>query len=206
MHASLFKVLGSIAGLAGIAFGVVLLIFQGVLQQKFLPSAGLDSAQAYAVIMALMVLTFGIAGVGVVAWLVVASLPPMTLLPPYTVLVLAILLLAVLVTTVFVGSGARDRTTTELEVRKLPPQSMPSPSPSPSQAAPSPAPFTRAIRVCSGEYEKNCQPHDAYLYCYVDVGAWAAARCAKYVVQRINTYGGNKCGYSMDDVICTGPR
>jgi hypothetical protein len=206
MSTNLFKVLGSIAGLAGIAFGVLLLIFQGVLQQKFLPSAGLDSVQAYSVIMALMVLTFGIASVGVVAWLVVSSLLPQTPLPPYAVVVLAILLLAVLVVTVIVGSGARDRAGAELEARKLPPQSTPSPAPSSSQAAPSPASFTRAIRVCSGEYEKNCQPHDAYLYCYVDVGAWAAARCDKYVVQRINTYGGNKCGYSIDDVICTGPR
>src|SRR5258705_3509371 len=38
----LSKTMGGNAGLAGIAFGVLLLIFQGVLQQKFLPSTGLD--------------------------------------------------------------------------------------------------------------------------------------------------------------------
>jgi hypothetical protein len=37
----LFRTLGAIAGLAGIALGVVLLIFQGVLATKFLPSTGL---------------------------------------------------------------------------------------------------------------------------------------------------------------------
>jgi hypothetical protein len=152
--------------------------------------------------MAVVVLTFGLAGVGVVAWIVLSSLPKGTQLPPNTVYILALLLLAVLVATMFVGAQVRTRVTAELEAQKLPP-----PSNTPSSAAPSPpAPFTRAIRVCSGEYEKNCQPHDAYLYCYVDVGAWAAARCDKHVVQRINTYGGNKCGYSMDDVICTGPH
>jgi hypothetical protein len=61
-------------------------------------------------------------------------------------------------------------------------------------------------KVCTGEYERACQQHDAYLYCYSDVGAWAKARCSSYTVQRLNTYGGNKCGYSLDSVVCTGPK
>jgi hypothetical protein len=69
-----------------------------------------------------------------------------------------------------------------------------------------PAPVTVTYRVCSGEYERACQPHDAYLYCYSDVGGWAGARCESYKIQRLNTYGGNKCGYSLDAVICTGPK
>ncbi len=63
-----------------------------------------------------------------------------------------------------------------------------------------------SYRVCSGEYERACQTHDAYLYCYADVRSWAADRCTSYTVQRVNTYGGNKCGYSIDAVICTGPK
>ncbi len=65
---------------------------------------------------------------------------------------------------------------------------------------------TVTYKVCSGEYERACQQHDVYLYCYVDVRAWAAARCATSTVSRYNTYGGNKCGYSMDLVTCTGPK
>jgi hypothetical protein len=69
-----------------------------------------------------------------------------------------------------------------------------------------PSPVTVTYRVCSGEYERACQQHDAYLYCYSDVAAWARGRCVSSTIQRINTYGGNKCGYSIDAVICTGPK
>jgi len=65
---------------------------------------------------------------------------------------------------------------------------------------------TVTYKVCSGEYERSCQPHDVYLYCYTDVKAWAGAHCAASTVSRYNTYGGNKCGYSMDLVSCTGPK
>jgi hypothetical protein len=70
----------------------------------------------------------------------------------------------------------------------------------------SPPPTTVTYRVCSGEYEKSCQKHDAYLYCGDDVAAWAKLRCTSSTVQRLGAYGGNKCGYSLDAVICAGPR
>ncbi|MBN9486844.1 MAG: hypothetical protein J0H44_06445 [Alphaproteobacteria bacterium] len=69
-----------------------------------------------------------------------------------------------------------------------------------------PEPVTVTYKVCSGEYENRCQTHDVYLYCHGDVGAWAKPRCTSYKVQRLNSYGGNKCGYSIDAVICTGPK
>jgi hypothetical protein len=75
----------------------------------------------------------------------------------------------------------------------------------PKIVPPSPLP-TVTYKVCSGEYERACQEHEAYLYCYADVGAWAAARCTSSKVTRYSTYGGNKCGYSMDLVQCTGPK
>lgn len=69
-----------------------------------------------------------------------------------------------------------------------------------------PPPTTVTYRVCSGEYERSCQKHDAYLYCGDDVAAWAKLRCASSTIQRLGAYGGNKCGYSIDAVICAGPR
>ncbi|MBY3249877.1 hypothetical protein [Rhizobium laguerreae] len=71
---------------------------------------------------------------------------------------------------------------------------------------PKPLPPTVTYRVCSGEYERACKPHDVYLYCYADVKSWAAARCESSIVQRMNTYAGNKCGYSIDTVVCTSPK
>jgi hypothetical protein len=65
---------------------------------------------------------------------------------------------------------------------------------------------TVTYKVCSGEYERECPPHDVYFYCYTDVGAWAKSLCTSYTVQRLTTFGGNKCGYSLDAVICAGPN
>jgi len=222
----LFRTLGAIAGLAGIALGVVLLIFQGVLATKFLPSTGLDTNQAYHVLVALMVLIFGLAGVGIVAWLIFVALPKGTALPQHNIYVLAALLLAVLMATVVVASGAFDRST---EAAVLPPVSKstiapspsatsapptasqsPGPSPSPSAAAtpaPSPSPskqdVTRSFRVCMGEYEKACDPHDSYLYCGVDPATWAKGRCDRFKIQQLNSRDGNKCGYTLFEVLCT---
>lgn len=69
-----------------------------------------------------------------------------------------------------------------------------------------PPPVTVTYRVCVGEYERACQQHDVYLYCYTDVKAWAQQKCTSSGVSRYNTYGGNKCGYGMDLVTCVGPK
>jgi hypothetical protein len=68
-----------------------------------------------------------------------------------------------------------------------------------------PTQTTVTYKVCEGEYESNCQPHDGYVYCYESVENWAKQRCEKYKVnpRAINTKGGNKCGYSIYQVVCT---
>jgi hypothetical protein len=97
MESRLLATMGKVAGLGGMALGVFLLLFQGVLKTQFLPQTGLSSAQAFAVIIALMIFTFGIAGIGVLAWLISHSINPRKQMPPWFVGVLAFLIAAVAV-------------------------------------------------------------------------------------------------------------
>jgi hypothetical protein len=107
MESRLLSSLGKVAGLAGISVGVFLLLFRGVLQQQFLPEAGLASAQAFAVILSLMILTFGIAGIGVIAWLVSRNIRPEAPIPGWSLGILAALMALVLGSAVLVSQQAK---------------------------------------------------------------------------------------------------
>jgi amino acid transporter len=104
MEIKILSHLGRAAGLAGIALGVLLLVFQGVLQKQFLPQAGLGPTQALAVMLSLMILTFGVAGIGVVAWLVGRTGRPKASVPAPTIGLLAALIVLVLASAVYVGT------------------------------------------------------------------------------------------------------
>ena len=71
-----------------------------------------------------------------------------------------------------------------------------------------PASAQQVYTICSGEYERACQPHEVYVYCYVDLEPVATGLCkasgmsGKHEIVRLNTYGGHHCGYSIDRVIC----
>jgi len=101
MESKILSSLGKVAGLGGIALGVFLLLFKGVLQQQFLP---LGSAQALAVFLSLMIMTFGIAGIGVVAWLISRTTNPEAPMPGRTLGVLAGLIALVLACAVYIGT------------------------------------------------------------------------------------------------------
>jgi len=64
------------------------------------------------------------------------------------------------------------------------------------------------ITLCIGEYERACQAHQSYAYCGTDAKQWATNFCkgandtGDNRVVPLNSYGGNKCGYSMVMVIC----
>jgi hypothetical protein len=107
MESNILRFLGKTAGLGGIALGVFLLLFQGVLQKQFLPQAGLGSAQAFAVILSLMILTFGVAGIGVIAWLISRTKGSKTPVPGPALSILAGLIALVLGAAVYVGVQAR---------------------------------------------------------------------------------------------------
>lgn len=69
-------------------------------------------------------------------------------------------------------------------------------------------------KVCEGEYEiqrgrrVGCRgDYDAYVYCG-ETDNWARQACiqsgasGEFTKVRLRTYGGNKCGYSIDQVSC----
>lgn len=66
----------------------------------------------------------------------------------------------------------------------------------------------QTFTICTGEHESACKSHDVYLYCYVKIVPVATKMCkdlglsGDHNIARLNTYGGNKCGYSIDRVVC----
>jgi hypothetical protein len=107
MEGKLLTSLGKIAGLGGIALGVLLLVFQGVLQKQFLPQAGLTSDQAFAIILSLLILTFGISGIGVIAWLIGRAVGPKVPMSIPAMSTLAGLMALVLGAAVYIGAQAK---------------------------------------------------------------------------------------------------
>jgi hypothetical protein len=116
MEGKILGSLGRIAGLGGIALGVFLLIFQGVLQKQFLPQAGLTSAQAFAILLSLMILTFGVAGIGLMAWLVGRTVGPKAPVPTSAAALLATLIVFVVGAAVYLGAQARTEPQSSVKV------------------------------------------------------------------------------------------
>ena len=94
--------LGQIAGLAGIALGVVLVIFRTTLEKDFLPKGGLNGDQAYHIMFAVLLFTFGIASVGILAWIIGKSVKGPV--PTTLILILAAMTICIVVGAVFLGS------------------------------------------------------------------------------------------------------
>lgn len=108
MESKILSSLGKVAGLGGIALGVFLLIFQGVLQKQFLPQAELGAEQAFAIILSLIILTFGISGIGVMAWRIGRTIGPKAPVPVLAFGTLATLIVLVLGAAVYVGAQAKS--------------------------------------------------------------------------------------------------
>lgn len=73
MSESTLQDIGKIAGLAGIALGVFLLLFREVIRKNIFPKLPVD--RAYLLIRQFMYLTFGIAFVGIAAWTYMMTQP-----------------------------------------------------------------------------------------------------------------------------------
>jgi hypothetical protein len=85
---NLFKTLGKISGIGGIAFGVLIVIFGGFLRKTIFPNLSTD--QAYNILKLLLLLTFAAAVIGVIVWAVNAGMkiPVAVLLVVFAVLVM----------------------------------------------------------------------------------------------------------------------
>jgi hypothetical protein len=68
-YAETLTVVAKVAGIGGIALGVLALIFREVIRKNIFPQLG--NAHAYRIIRLMILLTFAIALISVVAWLTV---------------------------------------------------------------------------------------------------------------------------------------
>ncbi|WP_139251587.1 hypothetical protein [Kaistia soli] len=97
MEGRILAAAGKAAGLAGISIGAFLIIFRDVLATNFLPKSGLSQVQAFSVLIFLMIVTFGIAGVGVTAWLIGRTSKKVR---TSELIIISLLLLSILITAV----------------------------------------------------------------------------------------------------------
>ena len=107
MKSRILSSVGKVAGLGGIALGVFLILFRGVLEKQFLPQAGLAAEQAFAVILSLMIMTFGIASIGIVAWSIGRSGGPKAPVPLPRIGIPAALMVLVLGAAIYAGAQAK---------------------------------------------------------------------------------------------------
>lgn len=73
MDPSILKVVGQIAGIGGIALGVLLIIFRNIIRKNIFPQ--LKPAEAYKIIRLIIILTFVIALSGIIAWVYTSTRP-----------------------------------------------------------------------------------------------------------------------------------
>ncbi|QKD03519.1 hypothetical protein [Mesorhizobium loti] len=60
-------------------------------------------------------------------------------------------------------------------------------------------------KICIGEIAEKCPSETIHLACGTDEQAWAKSKCQSFGTNKISDVGGNKCGYAVIDVTCTGP-
>jgi hypothetical protein len=111
--------LGKVAGLAGVALGVFLLIFKDALQAGLrLP---LGQERAFHFLLAALLLTFGIALVGILAWLTSLGKQAKDVVPSQTLVILACAGLIVVAAVVYLvgrSAGGKDLTQQFLRVAR----------------------------------------------------------------------------------------
>jgi hypothetical protein len=62
--------------------------------------------------------------------------------------------------------------------------------------------ITANFKVCRGEYEGSCGPHDAFVGCG-DLNSWAINACIKFSSAVLSSRDGNRCGYTVVNYTCS---
>ena len=74
MEAEILKIVGQIAGIGGLALGVLLIVFRDIVRKKIFPK--LPPAEAYRLLRLITVAVWSVAIVGILAWVYVAHASP----------------------------------------------------------------------------------------------------------------------------------
>jgi hypothetical protein len=140
MEGRVLGVMGKVARLAGLAIGLCLFIYRSVIQQNLLFTTGLSSAQAFFVIAAVMILTFGVAIMGMMAWLMTFNSQERPI-PLSSLVLLSAIFTIVLGSTVYLLSLAVIAPVSAQQTPKLPEAPVGAPTKPPS----------KTTKVCMGE-------------------------------------------------------
>jgi hypothetical protein len=161
MEVSVLKTVGAVAGIGGLAFGVFFLLFRDFLRRFFESFPGVTRRQAFQLMRLFLILTWSIAVIGIIAFVVLEFKPTLATPPIVT--------------------------------------SSPTPTPPPKPL------MTSDFVVCMSEYERDCGPHNVYIYCYVDPAAEAAKACTKGYKLKFppQSRGAAKCGANTYTYLCT---
>jgi hypothetical protein len=62
--------------------------------------------------------------------------------------------------------------------------------------------ITANFKVCRGEYENLCPPHDVFIGCS-DPNVWATNECLKFFAVQLSVRDGNRCGYTVVNYTCS---
>ncbi|MBR0691588.1 hypothetical protein JQ594_37135, partial [Bradyrhizobium manausense] len=62
---------------------------------------------------------------------------------------------------------------------------------------------TTALQVCQGEYSDQCPVGAVWLDCGKSIQALMAPMCDSFTPTRISSRSGNRCGYSVDQIVCS---
>ncbi|HEX3860506.1 MAG TPA: hypothetical protein VHY35_02310 [Stellaceae bacterium] len=189
MNFKMLGTLGKIAGLAGLALGLLVFVTQGIVQLSLRSLINIGPAESYALLRSFVILSVGITGIGVVTWLMSLSAAPRERMPMPFVSALSILFIMVLGASVYIGSLP---TITQVQV---PPKQQ-------SNI------ITNKIRnyiVCVGEHASSCPPNSVVLNCGSSVESWVKAQCPSSTITRLSDLPGNRCGYYTVFVSCDQP-